>query len=585
MDQKVWFVYISDHHEGPFTPDEVKQKIAEGVVSQQSLVWKDGMAEWVAAESVPEILVLFTTEAAPPPAEPAAGAVDDGAASLARLFAESQQTAPVEEPGASPAVPESPGSAQDPGEDDPVWTMRSGTTVTGQYSMATIREMAGRGEVPDDAEFWHPGMTDFTPLSSYPSVAQARKKKKSVAAAPAAQAAPRKPGGLAPLVASATVGSEEDTDTAAPAPKKGLAEKLKGLFSFQLGKRKVAKAVAKSAAKPAPARAGKLAKILRPVVTALAVALVVGGGGAAYLTFFSSPIPDLEDVIPETLEEMRAVVKAPSDAGGKFLLVQAQGDDVTPTFYVATNLPEGTQVTLKLEGIPGTLVNAVTFSQGWTSAVEKTQLAVFRSLSVEGKPLPMGDYKVRLAATGAAELVQDRFVGGKKNHIYDRRMKTWREKLQGEYERELGEVKEAFASLKASYSEFLKLAQEGRSPLNLAQREQLQRKWDKYLADSEPFLQELNARQVAVLGSTAFPERYFPDYVKDIVSLIERFQQIRKKERERIRSFAAHVEDPAEVEFSSKFGVLEQSIAEAAARNPLEILQERAKTAAPAATP
>jgi len=44
--QKKWFVYLGDHHEGPFNADELNQKQKNGQISLQSYAWSEGMADW-----------------------------------------------------------------------------------------------------------------------------------------------------------------------------------------------------------------------------------------------------------------------------------------------------------------------------------------------------------------------------------------------------------------------------------------------------------------------------------------------------------------------------------------------------------
>jgi membrane protease subunit (stomatin/prohibitin family) len=58
-------VALNGQPAGPFELPAIAQKIAEGAVSRSTLVWKPGMANWIAAESVPEVADLFA--AAPPP--------------------------------------------------------------------------------------------------------------------------------------------------------------------------------------------------------------------------------------------------------------------------------------------------------------------------------------------------------------------------------------------------------------------------------------------------------------------------------------------------------------------------------------
>jgi hypothetical protein len=58
-------VAINGQPAGPFELPQIAQKIREGAVSRTSLVWKPGMANWVAAETVPDVAGLFGE--VPPP--------------------------------------------------------------------------------------------------------------------------------------------------------------------------------------------------------------------------------------------------------------------------------------------------------------------------------------------------------------------------------------------------------------------------------------------------------------------------------------------------------------------------------------
>lgn len=53
--QKKWFVYLSDHHEGPFNAVELSQKQKSGMVTTQSYVWAEGMADWKPMVEVHEL--------------------------------------------------------------------------------------------------------------------------------------------------------------------------------------------------------------------------------------------------------------------------------------------------------------------------------------------------------------------------------------------------------------------------------------------------------------------------------------------------------------------------------------------------
>ncbi len=61
-------VAIAGKQTGPFDLAALEAKVREGAVTRDSLVWKQGMASWTAAGSVPELASLFA--AVPPPLPP-----------------------------------------------------------------------------------------------------------------------------------------------------------------------------------------------------------------------------------------------------------------------------------------------------------------------------------------------------------------------------------------------------------------------------------------------------------------------------------------------------------------------------------
>ena len=66
--QAGYFVAIDGKQAGPFDMGTLAGKLRDGSLSRSTLVWKQGMANWVAAESVPELQSLLAS--APPPLPP-----------------------------------------------------------------------------------------------------------------------------------------------------------------------------------------------------------------------------------------------------------------------------------------------------------------------------------------------------------------------------------------------------------------------------------------------------------------------------------------------------------------------------------
>ena len=63
--------YIASNGEksGPFEHAVIKQKIADGEITRETLVWHDPMSEWAAAEKIDALLALFPKMPPPLPGE------------------------------------------------------------------------------------------------------------------------------------------------------------------------------------------------------------------------------------------------------------------------------------------------------------------------------------------------------------------------------------------------------------------------------------------------------------------------------------------------------------------------------------
>jgi membrane protease subunit (stomatin/prohibitin family) len=60
-----YYAAINNQQAGPFDEDALQQKVAAGDITRETLVWKQGMANWTAAGEVAEVAGLFP--ATPPP--------------------------------------------------------------------------------------------------------------------------------------------------------------------------------------------------------------------------------------------------------------------------------------------------------------------------------------------------------------------------------------------------------------------------------------------------------------------------------------------------------------------------------------
>lgn len=633
-DEKIWFIYLTDHHEGPFTVAEVAEKAKQGLVNGQSLAWKDGMPEWVAAETIPELKPAFGAGAAPAPA--AAGAAAPASEfSLAQMLANSQGgEAAVVEPAVadvSMAAPmqESPSSLtsvaslalstgntgftqRDPAPNEEVWTLKIGSQVSGLHTQQKLIQLASEGEIPADAMLWHAGWQDFQPVASVPAVASARKPRKAGATQltkTGMTGGPRpgsaKPAGLAPITAGANVGDDEPTDPGIMAldepEEKGFKKilgKLKAMFQKKPKGIAAPSAIGnvmgkggKTGATGGIKKGGAVAASAKRLVVPVLAIFLIAGAGAGYFLFLASPLPSDLDVLPSDLETMVETVKQDASQPRLFAALakgteENPADDTNPKFYVASNLPEGTAVTLQITGEPGTLVNKIRFEKSFTATIGASKLAVFDQVKDDGKPLPMGDYKIKISAEGAPALDEARFLGGKKGAVYDRRLKQYKEKLQGEYDKEMAELRQFIETLKSMQGEVSKkIADYKAGVANPAMRSKLAFDWKNYSANFQGMATQFEGK-VKERMNAAGEEKYYPRAYQDIASTLAQLIQLAQLHGTRVEG-GTPASNPDELEGLVQAGVVsqEQWLAAAVVKSPFDALKESAAPAAGGAAP
>jgi len=65
-----FFTVVNGQQKGPYSTEQLSQMAAQKTISPDTLVWKQGMSNWTAAKSVPELTNIFTPSAPPPPPPP-----------------------------------------------------------------------------------------------------------------------------------------------------------------------------------------------------------------------------------------------------------------------------------------------------------------------------------------------------------------------------------------------------------------------------------------------------------------------------------------------------------------------------------
>ncbi|MEO5970354.1 MAG: DUF4339 domain-containing protein [Bdellovibrionia bacterium] len=58
--EKKWFIFVKDKHEGPFSIDEIHDKITKGTLAAETYVWKEGMSDWKMTSAQPEFQPIIS---------------------------------------------------------------------------------------------------------------------------------------------------------------------------------------------------------------------------------------------------------------------------------------------------------------------------------------------------------------------------------------------------------------------------------------------------------------------------------------------------------------------------------------------
>ncbi len=65
-----FFAIVNGQQQGPFNLQQLAQMASQGAINGDTMVWKQGMPNWLAAKTVPELANIFAPAAPPPPPPP-----------------------------------------------------------------------------------------------------------------------------------------------------------------------------------------------------------------------------------------------------------------------------------------------------------------------------------------------------------------------------------------------------------------------------------------------------------------------------------------------------------------------------------
>ncbi|MBS1962635.1 MAG: DUF4339 domain-containing protein [Bdellovibrionales bacterium] len=447
MSEKKWFIYVGDHHEGPFTVDEIWAGIDASKFAKTGFVWADGMKDWVALATLPE----FERSAPPPPAIPQIPTL--------------------------PVAPEAPATSN--------WQVESptGTTeVSVESNTATNTRTNTSAIVVEEASPATAPIASAEPVleSRAPMPETAEPIREPTLTGTTNRPGPGEVGG--PIHAGAP---EPQTNTGIT--RTSIIEVNSLETQSQPAILRPAVLGAASATRPSTQGPGEKAPIItarmKPFLYAVVVVFFLLGLQKTGITrpledkiaAMLSTLPELSDVSPEDYQELKKAAKAPISAGPQVAVALSKADPLSPIFYVATNLPDGARFEIYVEGVPHRLLNTLSYS-GKLDVVSQKRLAKSTPLRYpDGKPIPRGEYIVYVmeAPVGQPDLVYKELLPlapiarnlpdrlpqnrrlvfskkiffGAKDATYEQRLKEFHDSLVARAKNEAMEMAQASATL------------------------------------------------------------------------------------------------------------------------------------------
>jgi hypothetical protein len=461
MGEKQWFLYVVDHHEGPFSLDEIKKLIKKEEARPTSYVWREGLDDWMMVSDVEEF----------------GWGGGDGRGEPAIIMGSKKSSPVAEQESQDFSAPEPMVSAADMSgikDSDAVFCLNSKKVYTGPHSIKTLIRRLNDQEISIKDSIWVEGWSHFVPIERIPEITKAVK--------------------ASVLNPKLNVGKEKKKGAGLLGLSSGGVSIPRYRFwkgrifitfllilpvaSYQLVAKGMIPGVSVSLP-PIPvdgaidATIGLISaapKALAPVVDVMSDYI------PEPLQQYFSSIPEIEGVDAEKLKEMRRISRKSLGDGVEVATALAVGDEINPIFHVAANLPDGTTLTLELIGKEGTLINALNYRKKSYVDIQNKYGKSLKFASEGTKPVPRGQYTLviyesdkqtpdvmavlskltpkKLASSlippgKVIAVIEPFFLGGKNDEIYKSRLQEFNSKLMERKKVELAELTQ-FISLMES---------------------------------------------------------------------------------------------------------------------------------------
>lgn len=427
LNEKKWFVYIEDHHEGPYSVLEVRDKITQSTLSSDQYVWTEGMQDWKPMLEIEDFKTLLASVGQQEPSSP----------SLADAIGISGELS--EAPSIEISKDHShTGDSVSFNTSKETSLSKDTQSLPVEPSKEPVKKLGKKTEA------------NISPVND-PILVQSKPKKKRRL--------------LRFFVLLILVGG------AGYAYQTGMLDPF--LDNPQI------KGVADTISR-------QVSPLIEPLTQKIVQTFPV-------LSEYFSPLPKIADVSPQDYESLKASAQSSLRKGGlSVALAPSTAGGPAPSFYIASNLPDGANFQIYLLGYSETLLNALGFATDLTVTLNKRIGRTSPITQKDGNPIPKGEYdvyvfeadqqpqEVKAAIDAAPATAQAHipefiaknkkivtstklFLGGVRDKIYEDRLAEYHSMIRERASRDIIELQQWINTLKEQYNKSYRMWEKYRS--------------------------------------------------------------------------------------------------------------------------
>lgn len=376
---KLWFIYINNHEEGPFPTSSILEKIQSGVLKANDYVWTHGLDQWKKIHNFDELAgpsgiqkPEMKTASFSLKIQPEASKVIK-TKTLNAALGEGQthsgvNTGQVKANSVSLSNKDSRFESN-----DRIWTLNANGMHSGPYSAQDIGRKIDIGEINVQDYVWREGWTTWKAILTVE--------------------------GLVDLIQASDKTSKRAESTGMTSTNANLAharEKTQLTKSTSIRNREFTNQTNSRELLTARKKTS-LSSVFIYIMSAIFLGILSFAGVLVYfdvipVAHYFVSIPEIPN-LPETdLLKLSTAAKTPLSEGPRIAFLKDPTDETKPTLLFATNLPDGMSFDIELKGRKGTLVGMLDFSTKLRHQTYKHFAKI--PLSSDSKSLPHGEYDI-----------------------------------------------------------------------------------------------------------------------------------------------------------------------------------------------